>query len=83
MTFQIIIKGKGEERKRLKGKNISEFGKNLESEGWPSEFKNEEQRERVAEAESKLGRPLVREDTGEDSSRPESFKRMKEKLCQS
>jgi hypothetical protein len=60
MTFQIIIKGASEERKRLKGKSISEFGKNLESEGWPSEFKNEEQRDKVKFIERKLGRPLTR-----------------------
>ena len=64
MTFQIIIKGKDEERKRLKGKTVAEFGKNLESEGWPSEFASEEQRDRVEFEERKAGRPLTREDTG-------------------
>ena len=62
MTFQIIIKGKSEEVKRLKGKNITEFGKNLESEGWPSEFASEGHRDRIAFAERKLGRPLTRAD---------------------
>jgi hypothetical protein len=60
MSFQIIIKGKSEETKRLKGRNISELARNLESEGWPSEFKSEEDRDRVAFAEKKLGRPLRR-----------------------
>jgi len=62
MTFQIIIKGDEENRKRLKGKNISELGKNMESEGWPSEFVNEEQRDKVAFVERKLGRSLTRRD---------------------
>ena len=62
MTFQIIVKGDEENRKRLKGKNISELARNLESEGWPSEFKNEEERDRVAFVERKLGRPLTRID---------------------
>ena len=68
MTFHIIIKGKSEELKRLKGKNVSEFAKNLESEGWPSEFTDEEQRDKVKYAERKLERPLFREDVGEVSS---------------
>ena len=62
MTFHIIIKGNEESRKRLKGKNISELGRNLESEGWPSEFKNEEERDKIAFVERKLGRPLIRRD---------------------
>jgi hypothetical protein len=69
MTFQIIIKGHSENMKRLKGKNVSEFGKNLESEGWPSEFATEEQRDKVKFLENKLGRPLIREDVGQASSR--------------
>ena len=58
MTLQIIIKDKT--NKKLKGKNISELARNLESEGWPSEFKDEGERDRVAFAERKLGRPLTR-----------------------
>ena len=64
MTFHIIIKGESESRKRLKGKNISELGRNLESEGWPSEFKDEGERDKVAFLERKLGRPLTRRDLG-------------------
>lgn len=60
MTFQIIIKDNTS--KKLKGKNVSEFARNLESEGWPSEFRNEDERDRVAFEERKLGRPLTRAD---------------------
>lgn len=58
MTFQIIIRSKN----RWKGKNVTEMARNLESEGWPSEFRNEEERDRVAFAEKKLGRPIKRSD---------------------
>jgi len=60
MTLQIIIKDPT--NKKLKGKNISELAKNLESEGLPSEFRNEEERDKVAFAERKLGRPLTKAD---------------------
>ena len=60
--MEIIIKYKEESLKRLKGKNISEFGKNLESEGWPSEFKNEGERDKVKFLEKKLGRPATKSD---------------------
>jgi hypothetical protein len=52
--MEIIIKDKN----KIKGKSISEFAKNLESEGWPSEFVNNEQRDKVKYMERKLGRPL-------------------------
>ena len=58
MTFQIIIRDKS----KLKGRNISEFARNLESEGWPSEFKNEGERDRVAFEEKKLGRAITRKE---------------------
>lgn len=54
----IIIKGKDRNIKRLKGKGISEFARNLESEGWPTEFYNEEIRDRVKFVEKKERRPL-------------------------
>jgi len=60
--MHIIIKGKEENLKRLKGKSITELGKNLESEGWPSEFRNEGERDRAKFLEKKLGRPLIRAD---------------------
>ena len=63
MTFQIIIKGPEEAQKRLKGKTISEFAKNVESHGWPSEFVNEEHRDRVKSLERKNERPLTRQDS--------------------
>jgi hypothetical protein len=56
MTFQIIIRRPG----KWRGKNITELGKNLESIGWPSEFKNEGERDRVAFEERKLGRPITK-----------------------
>jgi hypothetical protein len=59
----IIIKGKEESLKRLKGKSITELGKNLESEGWPSEFRNEGERDRAKFLEKKLQRPLIKSDT--------------------
>ena len=62
MTFHIIIKGESENRKRIKGKSVSELGRNLESEGWPSEFKDEGERDKVAFIERKLCRPLTRRD---------------------
>ena len=56
MGLQIIIRDKS----KLKGRNVSEFARNMESEGWPSEFRNEGERDRVAFAERKLGRPITR-----------------------
>jgi len=60
--MEIIIKGDEVELKRLKGKNITEFGKNLESEGFPSEFKHEEEQDKVKFLEKKLGRPATKSD---------------------
>jgi len=61
--MDIIIKGDdAEELKKLKGKSVSEFGKNLESEGFPSEFRNEEERDKVKFLERKLGRPVRKSD---------------------
>ena len=56
--MEIIIKGGGEELKRLKGKSVAEFGSNLEKEGWNSEFRSEGEKDRVKYVERKLGRPL-------------------------
>ena len=60
--MEIIIKGDRENLGRLKGKNVSELAKNLESEGWPTEFVSEEQRDRVKFLEKKLERPITRKD---------------------
>ena len=60
--MEIIIRGKEEESKRLKGKSVCDLAKNLESEGWPSEFRNEGERDRARFLEKKLGRPLRRGD---------------------
>jgi hypothetical protein len=63
MTFQIIIRSsKTNPIGKLKGRTVSEFARNLESEGWPSEFKNEGERDRVAFEERKLGRPITKAD---------------------
>jgi hypothetical protein len=56
MTFQIIIKSKT----KWKGRNVTEMARNLEGEGWPSEFRNEGERDRVAFEEKKLGRAITR-----------------------
>ena len=58
MGFQIIIKGRDASRRRLKGKGVTEYARNLESEGWPSEFRSEEERDRAKFHEKQLGRPL-------------------------
>ena len=54
----IIVKGASQEHSRLRGKNITEFAKNMESEGWPTEFANEEERSKVEFMERKAGAPL-------------------------
>jgi len=58
----IIIKDRESNLKKLKGKHISELARNLESEGWPSEFTNEEERDRVKCLEKKLEHPLTKKD---------------------
>lgn len=60
--MEIIIRGKEEELKRLKGKSVCDLAKNLESEGWPSEFRNDGERDKARFLEKKLGRPLCRGD---------------------
>lgn len=63
--MDIIIKGDdAEELTKLKGKGLLEFGKNLTSEGFPSEF-NEEERDKVKFLEKKLGRPARKPDLEE------------------
>lgn len=77
MTFQIIIKGPEEAQRKLKGKTISEFAKNMESHGWPSEFVNEEHRDRVKSMERRNERPLMRQDAAR-ISREMGFNRAKQ-----
>jgi len=48
--------------KVLKDKNVSEFARNMESEGWPSEFPSKEAQSRVEHFERKKGRPMRRKD---------------------
>jgi hypothetical protein len=61
MTFQIIIRSsKTNPVGKLKGRSVSEFARNMESEGWPSEFKHEGERDRLAFEERKLGRAITR-----------------------
>lgn len=71
--MHIIIKGREEDRARLKGKTITELAKNLESEGWPSEFRNEEERDRVKYLERKKGHYLQPGDVPVDG-RPEKVR---------
>jgi len=58
----IIIKDREHNIKRLKGKNISEFARNLESNGWPSEFANDEIKDKVKYAEKKSSRPITKKE---------------------
>ena len=58
----IIVRGKERNLRTLKGKNVSEFSRNLESIGWPSEFANKEVEDRAKFIESKEGRPLAKGD---------------------
>ena len=58
----IIIHGKEHDQKRIKGKNVTEFSKNMESIGWPTEFSNEEMRDRVKYLEKRERRPLKKVD---------------------
>ena len=60
--MEIIIKGDREDLRKLKGKGIVEFNKNLESEGFPSEFKHEGEQDKVKFLEKKLGRPATKLD---------------------
>ena len=61
MSFTIIVRSsRTNPTGKLKGRNVSEFARNMESEGWPSEFKNEGERDRVAFEERKLGRAITR-----------------------
>ena len=60
--MEIIIRGKEENLKRLKGKGVVDLAKNLESEGWPSEFRNEGERDKAKFLERKLGRPIKKSD---------------------
>ncbi len=60
--MEIIIRGKEQELKRLKGKSVCDLARNLESEGWPSEFRNDSERDRARFLERKLGRPLRKGD---------------------
>jgi hypothetical protein len=63
MTFQIIVRSsRTNPTGKLKGRNVSEFARNMESEGWPSEFANEGERDRVAFEEKKLGRAITRKE---------------------
>ena len=63
--MEIIIRN----RNKIKGKSISEMARNLESEGWPSEFSNEEMRDRVQFLEKKKGGPISKQDIHNISQR--------------
>ena len=53
----MLIRTKESSMRNLKGKNVSEFQRNLISAGFPSEM-TPEATEKVRNMESKLGRPL-------------------------
>ena len=63
----IIVKDKQSSMRTIKGKTVAEFDKNMESEGWPSDFASEEERDRIAFEEKKRGRALRPEDTVVDT----------------
>ena len=65
----IIVKGGGRETATLKGKSVTEMAKNLESEGFPTEFDSEEQADRLAFIEKKESRPLQKSDVIIDGRR--------------
>jgi len=60
--MEIIIKGAEASLRRLKGKGVCDLSKNLASEGWPSEFRNEEEISRAEYLERKLEHPLTKSD---------------------
>jgi len=66
----IIIKGDKENGQRLKGKNLSEFAKNLESEGWPSEFSDEGEKDKIKWLEKKLERLVTKKDIAQSKLFP-------------
>lgn len=59
----IIVKDRQSSMNRIKGKTVAEFDRNMEKEGWPSEFATEEDRDRVAFEEKKRGHALHPEET--------------------
>jgi len=56
--LEIIIRNKN----KIKGRSVSEFARNLESNGWPSEFAREEVRDRVKYFEKRENRPVNKGD---------------------
>jgi len=58
----IIIHGEERRLKTLKGKSVTEFANNMESIGWPTEFINEEAKDRAKFVERKERRSLQRQD---------------------
>ena len=58
----IIVKDKESSMKTLKGRTVTEFDRNMEKEGWPSEFATEEDRDRLAFEEKKRGRAIRKEE---------------------
>ena len=73
----IIVKGREQERARLKGKTVVEFSKNLESEGWPTEFGSEEERDKLAFEEKRRGRAIKKVEVKPDY-RPEKVRKLQE-----
>ena len=63
----IIVKDREASMRTIKGKTVTEFDKNMESEGWPTEFASEEDRDRLAFEEKKRGRAIRKEEIRVDS----------------
>ena len=56
--MEIIIHGKERDKKKLKGNTITEFAKNMQSEGWPAELTPAEA-DRIKYAERRNGHVLT------------------------
>jgi len=66
----IIVKDRETSMRTLKGKTVTEFNKNMESEGWPTEFASEEDRDRLSFEEKKRGRAIRKEEVSVDGRPP-------------
>ena len=67
----IIVKDRQSSMRTLKGKTVAEFDRNMEKEGWPTEFSSEESRDRMAFTEKKLGRAIRKEEVCVDGRKLE------------
>lgn len=76
----VIVRDRERDRAKLKGKTVVEFSRNLESEGWPTEFASEGDRDRLAFEEKKRGRAMRKQDVRVDH-RPPAVKALHKKYA--